>query len=67
MAIDWQPLSSSNLNAMRYDPSTQTLQIRFQSGRSYDYQGVPQEVADGLASAQSPGAYFNAAIRNVYG
>ena len=65
--MDWQPLSSSNLNAMRYDPETKTLQIRFNSGRTYDYSDVPPEVAEGLTTASSPGAYFNAAIKNQYG
>lgn len=64
--MDWRPLTSSNLNAFRYDPTTQTLQIRFHSGRTYDYADVPETVADGLASAGSPGQYFNSAIKGQY-
>lgn len=63
---DWQPLSSSNLNAMRYDPVEQNLQIRFTSGRTYSYGSVPQSVADGLAQADSPGQYFNSNIKGVF-
>lgn len=62
----WQPLSSSNLDAMRYDPEGQTLQIRFKSGRTYSYQGVEASVAEGLANAGSPGAYFNNTIKGSY-
>lgn len=65
--MDWVPLASSNLNAIRYDPSTQLLQIRFHSGRVYDYNSVPQSVVDGLADASSPGQYFNSNIKDVYG
>lgn len=64
--MDWRPLESSNLSACRYDPETQVLQIRFRSGRSYDYKDVPQTVAEGLESASSPGRYFNAAIKGQY-
>ncbi len=65
--MDWKRLDSSNLDAMRYDPETKQLQVRFKSGRTYDYPEVPQDVADGLESAGSPGAYFNTAIKGVYG
>lgn len=64
--MDWTPLTSSNLSAMRYDAETRTLQIRFQSGRTYDYQDVSADVADGLAQADSPGKYFNSSIKGVY-
>lgn len=63
---DWCPLASSNLHAYRYDPSDQTLQIRFKSGRSYSYASVPQTTVDGLAQASSPGQYFNGNIKGVY-
>lgn len=65
--IDWKRLSSSNLDAMRYDPAEKLLQVRFKSGRTYDFAGVPQDIADGLENAGSPGAYFNSAIKGVYG
>lgn len=64
--MDWTPLASSNLSAMRYDAQTRALQIRFHSGRSYDYKDVPADVADGLAQADSPGKYFNSSIKGVY-
>ena len=61
-----QPLNSSNLQGYDYDPVMQTLKIRFVSGRTYSYAEVPQDVVDGLASASSPGQYFNAAIKDQY-
>ncbi len=51
---------------MRYDAGEQELQIRFKSGRTYNYGGVPQTVADGLAQADSPGSYFNGNIKGVF-
>jgi KTSC domain len=64
--MDWTPLSSSNLAACRYDAETRLLQIRFQSGKSYSYQDVPQNVADGLTDAPSPGQYFSSNIKNIF-
>lgn len=64
--MDWTPLVSSNLSAMRYDEQTHLLQIRFQSGKTYDYKDVPADVADGLKQADSAGKYFNSSIKGVY-
>lgn len=64
--MDWTPLASSNLSAMRYDEQTRLLQIRFLSGRTYDFKDVPADVADGLKQADSAGKYFNNSIKGVY-
>lgn len=64
--MDWTPLASSNLSAMRYDESSRLLQIRFHSGRTYDFKDVPADVADGLKQADSAGKYFNSSIKGVY-
>lgn len=63
---EWTSLASSNLNAMRYDSASQVLQIRFTSGRTYAYQQVPQDIADGLGQANSPGQYFNSNIKGMF-
>lgn len=59
-------LNSSNLASYDYDENTQTLSIRFLSGRTYRYLDVPSSVVEGLASAASPGRYFNAAIKDQF-
>ena len=64
--MQWTPLASSNLSACRYDEQERLLQIRFQSGRTYSYKDVPEEVASGLTSANSPGQYFNQNIKNIF-
>ena len=61
-----QPVSSSNLAAVGYDPETQTLAIEFQSGGTYEYYDVPQQVFDGLLSTGSLGQYFQSNIRGSY-
>lgn len=57
-----QSLASSVLSYMRYDYRTGVLVLTFTSGRQYDYR-VPPGVAEGLAKAESAGAYFNAHIK----
>ncbi len=64
--MDWTPLASSNLNALRYDEVERVLQIRFNSGRTYSYKDVPPDVAEGLSTAGSPGSFFHSNIRGVY-
>jgi hypothetical protein len=62
----WQQLESSNLKRCAYDIETETLQIQFQSGKVYSYQGVPASVYHGLLEAPSAGQYFNNNIKGVY-
>lgn len=63
---DWQPLTSSNLDSFAYDAAMQRLQIRFKSGRTYAYSGVPPSLVEELASASSPGQFFNSAIKDQF-
>ena len=62
----WQSLSSSNLRRCAYDIETETLQIQFNSGKTYTYNGVPASVYNGLLEASSAGQYFNSNIKGVY-
>lgn len=61
-----QVVQSSNLKSVGYDPAGQLLEIEFQSGGVYQYQGVPETVYTGLMAASSLGAYFHEHIRNKY-
>lgn len=63
--MNWTPLSSSWLSAMRYDPDTQTLQIRFKDGVVAGFGSCPQSLADELESASSPGQYFHQNIKGI--
>lgn len=58
--------SSSNIASSSYNPASQTLRITFHQGRTYTYEGVPEEVAEGLEGASSPGRYFHANIAGGY-
>jgi hypothetical protein len=61
-----QPVNSSNLASVGYDPGNETLEIEFRNGTIYRYLNVPTFEHDRLMSATSHGVYFNANIRDVY-
>jgi hypothetical protein len=61
------PLSSSNLSSYEYDATAEELYITFQHGGRYKYNGISQNVADGLGEASSPGSYFQSEIKGAYG
>jgi len=63
---EWVPVSSSNLEAVMYDPDSRVLSIRFQNGAEYQYNNVEPEVARGLTQAASPGRFFDRNIRGHY-
>lgn len=63
MAIEMQPVSSSQIESMGYDASTSTMRVRFTSGGEYEYSGVPEEVFQSVVGAGSVGAAFNAEIK----
>jgi len=58
---------SSTIAAIRYDPRTALLDIRFTNDRVYRYEGVPEFVYRALLRADSKGRYFNEIVRNGYG
>ncbi len=59
-------MSSSVIRSFDYDSAAHRLAVTFTSGRRYAYLGVPEGVADHLGAADSQGAYFNVAIRDLY-
>ena len=61
-----QPVSSSNIRSIGYDPESQTLEIEFHSGGIYQYFNVPVSVYDALMRASSIGGYFHRYIKDRY-
>ncbi len=60
-------VQSSALEQISYDPDGLTLRATFRdSGRTYVYTDVPEDVYDSLIFADSLGAFFNAHIRNRF-
>lgn len=61
--MDLIPVQSTNLAAVGYDPTTQTLRVQFVSGKTGDYQGVPPDTFAALMAAQSKGRAFVELVR----
>ncbi|HEX9028785.1 MAG TPA: KTSC domain-containing protein [Anaerolineales bacterium] len=64
--ITLEPVESSMLASIGYDPKSQLLVVLFNSGKVYEYYNVPPEVYQGLMSAESKGGYMNSQIIDVY-
>lgn len=60
------PVASECLRSVGYDAANQLLEIEFQKGEIYQYQGVPARVYAALMNAPSHGKYFNANIKDVF-
>lgn len=61
-----QRVNSSDLQSVGYDPNTGTLEIRFHSGGTYKYFGIPARVYSSLVGAASHGRYFHRCIKGAY-
>jgi len=61
-----QPVSSSNIRSVGYDPETRTLEIEFLSGGIYQYFNVPKPIYNALMVASSHGSYFHHHIKDQY-
>lgn len=59
-------VDSSMLASAGYDPTSQTLEVEFNTGRVYQYFDLPQSEYDGLMAADSLGSYFYHNIRDSY-
>lgn len=64
--MERQPVSSSNLASIGYDPSNETLEVEFKNGSIYRYLNVPSFEHERLMAANSHGVYFNANIKDTY-
>lgn len=65
--IPLEEVESSNIVAIGYHRQTQTLRIRFQRDRYYDYPMVTEREYKALMEAESKGQFFNSRIRPMYG
>ena len=60
------PVESSMIQAVGYDSKTRLLEVVFNNGRTYCYEGVPPKVHKGLMAAESKGQYMLAEVIDMY-
>ncbi len=54
------------MHSVGYDPATETLQIRYKNGGTYEYSGVPQNTHDELMAADSVGSHLAQFVKGVH-
>lgn len=59
-------VASSNIRAMGYDVSSQTLEVEFLNGSVYQYYGVPENMYERMLNEPSKGRFLHAYIKNQY-
>ncbi len=64
--MDRHQVASSNIRAIGYDSTTQTLEVEFQSGWVYQYYGVPENLNQKIMLASSKGLFLHQYIKNAY-
>ncbi len=57
------PVTSTTMSSIGYDQEARTLEIEFVGGEIYQYFEVPEEIYQGLLSAESKGRYFNLVVK----
>jgi len=60
--LNWEPLSSSHVAAMAWNPDTAELFVQFKDGSVYKYSSDEEE-ANGLRNAESPGRFVRYFLR----
>ncbi|MGK7890822.1 MAG: KTSC domain-containing protein [Leptolyngbyaceae cyanobacterium] len=64
--IPRQPVKSTMARSLGYDRDRALLQVEFQSGAVYQYEGVDEETWDEFRTSDSTGTFFNQAIKGNY-
>ena len=59
-------MPSAVIAAYEYNPVTETLTIRYHSGKVYNYLAVPEKVYREMRSTMVKGIWFNRNIKGKY-
>lgn len=60
------PVTSSNIEAVAYNPHASRLYVVFKNRRQYRYDGVSPDIVDQFLTAGSKGGFFNATIKDKF-
>jgi hypothetical protein len=61
-----QTVNSSMIHAIGYDAKTKSLEVIFNSGRTYVYEDVPRQIYRELMAASSKGQFMRNAVIDCY-
>lgn len=63
---EYSSFSSSNIQILRYNSDTSTLEVTFHSGGVYQYFDLPLHVWNNFKTAESKGSFLNKYIKGYY-
>lgn len=63
MSVEMQPVDSSMVSHVGYEPASKTLHLTYHSGQTYQHPGVPAAKFAALLSAPRVGVYINKQIK----
>jgi hypothetical protein len=63
--MDREPVSSSLVSSVGYDPEERLLEVELTDWKVYQYTDVPGATYTGLMEADSHGRYFNNHVRDL--
>jgi len=61
-----EPVTSSVIAAIGYDPQFQWLEVELKTGSLYLYREVPARIHQAFMAALSKGSFYNSWIRDDY-
>lgn len=64
--MDMIQVDSSNIAGIGYDESSNTLQVWFNNGTSYQYFDVPERVFEEMKNAESKGKFLASHIKGSF-
>jgi hypothetical protein len=64
--VEREPVISTNIASIGYEPDTETLEVEFKTSGIYHYFNVPPFMHERLMTADSVGTFFNAEIKKAY-
>lgn len=64
--MERKTVNSSNINSVGYDGARKVLEVEFKNGGVYQYDGVPQDLADAFVQADSLGRFLQTRIKPVF-
>jgi hypothetical protein len=64
--MDRNPVTSTSIASVGFDPKRHVLEIEFKNGSIYQYNLISEKVYGKLMASDAKATYFNNNIRNVY-
>lgn len=64
--MEREPVNSSSIVSIGYEPESETLEIEFRNSGVYQYFNVPLFMHERLIMAGSIGSFFNLEIKEAY-